>query len=308
MDNTEKYIDNHKRVFALKNKRNKNHTVKPKYLAGGSIYALVKYHLKSIVRTLIYYPSALINFRKFFFKVWKMKGIAKNRKAIVFGNGPSQSYVTQKELDDFVKMGGETICVNNWHQNEELANHIPTWLVFSDPLSFDINEPNALNLINYLKNNSSIKVLIPTSQIKLIKKIGLKNEIYCFVDIELSIWKNLNPFLPRGYMSITLYKALAWSVYLGYNSIGILGMDNTLPRNIYNNDQNKVHLLESYAGVEDCLVDVSNYHSTVASYYFDVFKIFHHLEHFPKKNIFNLDPYSLTDRFKKISKNSFFEV
>ena len=86
MDNTEKYIDNHKRVFALKNKRNKNHTVKPKYLAGGSIYALVKYHLKSIVRTLIYYPSALINFRKFFFKVWKMKGIAKNRKAIVFGN------------------------------------------------------------------------------------------------------------------------------------------------------------------------------------------------------------------------------
>ena len=40
-------------------------------------------------------------------------------------------------------------------------------------------------------------------------------------------------------MSITLYKALAWSIYLGYRSIGVLGMDNTLPRNIYNDDQNR---------------------------------------------------------------------
>jgi len=51
---------------------------------------------------------------------------------------------------------------------------------------------------------------------------------------QLSIWKNINPLMPRGYMSITLYKALAWCIYLGYKSIGVLGMDNTLPKNIYN--------------------------------------------------------------------------
>ena len=99
-------------------------------------------------------------------------------------------------------------------------------------------------------------------------------KFFVSVDIELSIWKNINPLMPRVGMSITLYKALAWCIYLGYKSIGVLGMDNTLPKNIYNNNNNKVHLLESYAGTEDCLVDVSSYHSNVASYYFDVFKFF----------------------------------
>ena len=162
-------------------------------------------------------------------------------------------------------------------------------------------------LINYLKNDSSIKIIVPTAMIKELQEMGLKNQIYCFVDVELSILKGINPLFPRGYMSLTLYKALAWSIYLGYKSIGVIGMDNTLPRNIYNNQDNKVHAIANLAGIDDCLYDVSSHHSNVASYYYDVFKIFHHLEYFPNKNIFNLDPYSLTDRFRKVKKEDFFE-
>ena len=308
MKNTEKYIVEHERVFSLTNKRKKKHLNKPKNSVGGSIFSLTKYHLKSVIRTALYYPRTLIEFRKYFRKTKIMTGTKKDLKALLIGNGPSQGFIDKDELDSFVKSGGETICVNNWHQNKQISGHIPSWLVFSDPLSFDPNEPKAVDLINYIKNNSSIKILVPSSHLGIIQKLGIKNEIFCFVDIELSIWKNINPLMPRGYMSITLYKALAWCIYLGYKSIGVLGMDNTLPRNIYNNTNNKVHLLESYAGTEDCLVDVSSYHSNVASYYFDVFKIFHHLEYFPKENIFNLDQYSLTDRFKKVSKNDFLSI
>jgi hypothetical protein len=186
---------------------------------------------------------------------------------------------------------------------------VPSWILFSDPLSFDKRErpPNTDSLMNYLKNNSSIKIIVPTHMIKTLQNNGIINQIFCFVDLELSIWKNINPLFPRGYMSLTLYKALAWSIHLGYKSIGVIGMDNTLPKNIYNNEDNRVHLLANQAGIDDCLVDVSSYHSNVASYYYDVFKIFHHLGYFPNNNIFNLDPYSLTDRFRKVKKKDFFE-
>lgn len=52
----------------------------------------------------------------------------------------------------------------------------------------------------------------------------------------------------------------------------------------------------------------NNYHSNAASYYYDAFKIFYHLEYFPQKNIVNLDPYSLTDRFRKINKSDFLKI
>jgi hypothetical protein len=308
MNSTEKYIDINKKAFLTKYRRRKNQLSKPKAFIGGSFFNLFKYHIKSFIRTILYYPVALYEGRNFLHKTSSLLGSGRNRRALVIGNGPSQGYMEVSELNNFVKEGGETFCVNSWHANKELSGHVPSWIVFSDPLTFDSKEPKTDNLINYLKDNSSIKFIIPTSMIKVIKKIGLKNKIYCFVDIELSIWRGINPLFPRGYMSLTLYKALAWTIYLGYKSIGVIGMDNTLPKNIYNDKDNKVYCIENNAGVEDCLVDASNYHSNVASFYYDVFKIFHHLEYFPNENVLNLDPYSLTDRFRKIDKNSFFKI
>jgi hypothetical protein len=307
MDSTEKYIADNKKAFSTKNRRKKNHLSKPKANVGGSFFNLFKFHFKSCIRSILFYPFALYQGRGFLGKTLSLSGSAINRRALVIGNGPSQGYLEATELNNFVKEGGETLCVNSWYANEKLSNHVPSWMLFSDPLTFDKKEPHTEKLINYLKNNSSIKIIVPTNMIKKIQDNGLKNQIFCFVDLELSIWRSINPLFPRGYMSLTLYKALAWSIYLGYNSIGVIGMDNTLPKNIYNNEENRVHFIANQAGTDDCLVDVSSYHSNVASYYYDVFKIFHHLEYFPNKNIFNLDPYSLTDRFRKVNKKNFFE-
>ena len=307
MNSTEKYIALNKKAFLTKNKRKKKHLSKPKAHVGGSFFNLFKYHFKSCVKSILFYPVALYEGRSFFSKTLSLSGSASNRRALVIGNGPSQGYLEATELDNFVKEGGETFCVNSWNLNEKLSDHVPSWMLFSDPLTFDIKEPNTDKLINYLKINPSIKIIVPTNMIKTLQKIGLINQIFCFVDLELSIWRGINPLYPRGYMSLTLYKALAWSIYLGYKSIGVIGMDNTLPRNIYNDEDNRVHFIANQAGTDDCLVDVSFYHSNIASYYYDVFKIFHHLGYFPNNNIFNLDPYSLTDRFKKVKKEDFLE-
>lgn len=307
MNNTEKYIADNQRAFSTKKRRKKNHTSNPKAYVGVSFFNLFKFHFKSCVRSLLFYPLALYEGGGFLSKTLSLSSSASNRSALVIGNGPSQGYLEASELNNFVKQGGETFCVNSWNLSVKLSEHVPSWMVFSDPFTFDKKEPNADKLIDYLKNNSSIKIIVPTNMIKTIQEIGLLNQIFCFVDVELSIWKSINPLFPRGYMSLTLYKALAWSIYLGYKSIGVIGMDNTLPRNIYNNEDNRVHLIENNAGTDDSLIDVSTYHSNVASYYYDVFKIFHHLSYFPNSNIFNLDPYSLTDRFRKVKKKDFFE-
>ena len=311
MNSTQKYVAHLKHIFSLK-EQNQNcpaTTFRPKTTNGGTLFGLIKIHLKSIIRCIIYMPIVVYQGWQYLCKTWNLKGSAKKKRALIMGNGPSQGYMQAKELDQFVESGGETYGVNYWQTNLELSAHVPTWIVFSDPYTLEeAVRSNASSLLEYLKNNQCIKLLIPTSQIKLIQGKGLRNEIHCFVDLELSIWKNINPLLPRGYTTLTLYKALAWTVYLGYESIGIIGMDNTFPKSVYNDENNKVNFLETHAGEDDLLVDMSSVYSTVASFYDSVFKIFYHLEYFPQKNIVNLDPYSLTDRFRKINKSDFLKI
>ena len=139
-----------------------------------------------------------------------------------------------------------------------------------------------------------------------LKKRGIRNEVYIFVDTELSIWKNINPILPRGYVSMTLYKALAWSIYLNYARIGIIGMDNTYPRDIYSDKDNRIIIKDLHSGLEDSAHDFSGVHNNVASVLDHLLLVFHHLEYFPIEKIVNLDQYSLTDRFRKIEVDEFF--
>ena len=129
MNPTEKYIADNKRVFLTKNKRRKNHLTKPKAFIGGSFINLFKYHLKSCIRSIIYYPYALYEGRGFLRKTMSLSGLASNRRALVIGNGPSQGYLEASELNNFVKEGGETYCVNHWHVNEKLYNHVPSWML-----------------------------------------------------------------------------------------------------------------------------------------------------------------------------------
>ena len=152
---------------------------------------------------------------------------------LIVGNGPSQGYLNKNDLKKFLKSGGEIICVNYWNQNKILSSCAPTWLFLSDPLHFSKKDSRQINLIKYLKNNPSIKIIIPTSQIKNFKAFNLVNKFYCFIDVELSISKNISPIFPRGYLSMTVYKAIAMAVWFSFKKIFVLGVDNTYPKNIY---------------------------------------------------------------------------
>jgi hypothetical protein len=298
---TIKYIKEHKKIFSLKKKIYFNPEInRDKQPISWSINKLIFRNIKSVLSCIKNYPFQVIKYFKYLKTTYKLRNKKNNKNALVLGNGPSQGYLTDKELIKFQNEGNETICVNNL--SKSYKGHVPNWLVLSDPLTFK-NKLYSKKLLGFIKKNSSINIFIPTTMIDELKKLNIKNKLYTFIDLELTCSKNINPLLPRGYCSMTLYKALAISIFFGYKNIGIIGMDNTYPRQIYNDKNNKIIKFETSFTLKE-RVDIYP-HDTVASILDTYIQLFTHLSYFPKKNIFNLDPYSLTDRFKKIKKQKF---
>jgi hypothetical protein len=305
MDPTKNYIEEHKYVFSLPRK-SLNPRLKKRKAIGWSLKRLVRNHIFSALRCFKNYPKEIWEGRNYLPKTARIRNCKKGKTAIVIGNGPSQGYLSVDVLNKFVEHGGETYCVNYWPTNQKLSSHVPTWMVFSDPDTFKASE-KARSLVEYLKKNNSIKIVVPSSLISELNFYSLNNDFYIFVDSEFTLWRNINPLYPRGYTSMTLYKALAWAIHLGYGRIGVIGMDNTYPRNIFNDEMNRVCNLETHAGEPDSLLDMSPLYENVAALLDDLFKLFYDLSLFEEKNIFNLDIYSLTDAFEKVSILDFLE-
>lgn len=100
---------------------------------------------------------------------------------------------------------------------------------------------------------------------------------------------------------MTLYKALALTIFCGYDDIYLLGMDNTYPRDLYNTIDNRPFNLERHANGS---YYSSMYVNNVASELFTLAHLFNDLALFAKHSkgrITNLDPYSLVDAFPKAS-------
>lgn len=304
MTPTEKYINENKYVYGLE--RRKLPGTVPRRVVGWSVSKLMKYHVKMTLSAMKRYPIEVYRGRHHLGKTWRLKNTFIQKRALVIGNGPSQGQLTVKHLEAFREEGGQTFCVNYWPENSRLAAHTPNWMVFSDPATFTAETTSSQNLYAYLSRNSSIKIAAPVSFLHEFKRLKLQNEVYTFIDTELSLWSSISPLLPRGYLSMTLYKALAWSLHMGFKKIGVIGMDNTYPRNTYNDQNNRVCNLETHAGADDYLSDQSSFYLNVAALLDDLTRLFLHLDYFPQDSVVNLDPYSLTDRFRKVNLDEFF--
>jgi hypothetical protein len=227
--------------------------------------------------------------------------------AIVIGNGPSQGYLDASSLLEFKSKGGEVICINFWTDNEALSKVIPTYLVTSDPIIFSEKVPDHIKeknekFLSYMLRNVSVKIVCPLERCDQMSKIFGKERVLGFVDQELRMWTgNINPLFPRGYLSMTLYKALALAIWFNYRKIFIIGMDNTYPRNIYCDHDNKFINHEIHAGAKDFSVDQSDLYKCVGDGLTEIAQLFYDARKFNNKKILNLDPYSLTDAFVKMN-------
>jgi hypothetical protein len=259
------------------------------------------------------YIHEIVKGRSWLYALLNTKGSMFSKEALLIGNGPSQGYLDSGTIKKFQDMSGDVFVVNYWNLNPMLADVSPNYLVLSDPLTlnFGTEAKNLVHenegLLNFLIVNSCVRVICPISRCQDIAALIGKNRVIGFCDTPLKLMpRSTNPLLPRSYVSMTLFKALAVAKFFGYKRIFILGMDNTYPRNIFCDDQNRILNLEQHAGKPDYVVDQSGRYASVADLLDELANLFRDAKKFADdKRVLNLDIHSLTDAFPKIPFETF---
>jgi len=270
-----------------------------------------KFYPNSFITTGVYgnLMSKSLIILKFFYEIkyaFNYKSLKKmkktyNDKTLVMASGPSVRKIAESEIQTWQDEGNKLTVINNYFTSEMALKFIPDYYVLSDPLHIDfINDENSQFSI-YLQNNSKILLFVPQQWKKLIKT-PIDRTIF-FNDMSLEgLTKNTSPIFPRGYLSLTAYKALSIIQYISEGSIYIIGFDNNLFNNMkvdYNNtikqEWNNFHFDASSLPTTNIL----DYYHGVADYLFDSSRAFYHLRYFDKSRIINLDLESLVDIFRK---------
>jgi len=250
-----------------------------------------------------------LRFRSAFRELARYRDSGRGRRALVLGNGPSQGYLSGDVLRMFMDGGHDVHVVNFWHRNVRLAAVTPTALVISDPatLNFartaghhDLLIESNRSLLAYLKERPTCAVFCPVERVREIATLCPGSAVVGFADDEVRLWGHTSPMLPRGYVSMTLLKALALARFRCYDEIFVLGMDNTYPRDLYNDINNQALNLERHASGEYYCTTYRNDVATELSIMSDVFNDTM-LFAGPPSLVTNLDPYSLVDAFPKVS-------
>ena len=223
------------------------------------------------------------------------------RQALVLGNGPSLSSLNAQgvNLDH-----PDIWVVNDFYKVKQAEELAVTHYVLSDRIYFN-GLPNKINselepVLEFIKRKNAILVLPHWAKDFDLLSSGHAS-VYYFDDRELCAWsRNTSPMKPRGYIGLTLYKGLAFALYLGYEKVFILGMDNSEFVNYGSDESNRLLLQGNYAYQDESTAhDLSDHHlDGMASVFSSISHVFGDLSKF-KGPIVNLDGQSLTTRFPK---------
>ena len=239
-----------------------------------------------------------------------VRGSKRGRNAIVIANGPSVNKLDPAKLAEAKTLGSLDIFAVNWFATSELAKFIePDFYVLSDPdTGVNSEHLNSSSLWSQLSQWKSVTLVLPHNWLKLFRSQTNFDAIF-FDDRELIGWsKNLDLHRPRGFMSMTAFKALAAALYFDYDNIFVIGFDNSMYLNVSVNLDNELGQtpLHFYRESTEKVEKLENwYPGGMSDYLYDHARCFSDLRYiFSDSRITNLDPASLTDAFKK-SRNGF---
>jgi hypothetical protein len=275
-----------------------------------SIFEIIWYRLIKRLTSFILYYRDRVKFRVHYKKLKNLNGSAVGKNAFVFANGPSLNKLDPRKIKAH---GFDIFAVNRYLLSSFGKIATPTTYILSDPIYFNEDENIKLTTkqlklaeevepVKKILNENNITTFIPMG---CLSKSSLKNKIG-FCDIQNEFSKNVcNILKPRGYMSMTAYKALAIALYLGYDNIYICGFDNdnfkrinvNINNNMFYKDEHFYDLTGSTANIE-----FSDYADSVGDILYRWHFLFSDLSKFPSNNITVLDEESLCTFFSK--KNS----
>jgi hypothetical protein len=260
------------------------------------------------------YILEIIHGRSWLKSTYLMQKAFSEKFVIVCANGPSQGLIDYGTLKLAKSCGFHLIAMNFFLENKNFYEIKPDLVVISDwgtwREDIDVGDSNVSRkrqeLRSYLKINSEIIIFCPARLAdQIASEVGI-DRTYGFSDSELLGWSNnINPLFPRGYHSMTAYKALALSLWLGYKTIYCIGFDNTYPREVFCDKNNRILERATHAYSEPYVRVLENCYENMGEYLSSIAENFHYLSVFPENSIINLDEFSLTDRFKKVTIKEF---
>jgi hypothetical protein len=279
------------------------------------------YHGRSVAKLAIHNALQLISFfrtpapKRGQLETTRALKNSKNGKiALILGSGPSLNNLNIDVLNDHID---DIFVINSFNQLEVAMSVKPAFYGLSDPAHFGMlsNEQDAeLNsILNYVRTCNATLILPHT--VYLAKVFTGFDRIF-FDDRERTFLnKNIGPLKPRSYGSTTLYKMLAMATFMGYEEIYVLGLDNT---NFLNYRGRPDNLMQDIGGatasrkVETKSTFIGEYEkeftSGMAGRMQSYAHLFGDLHKFKKYKVINLDPYSLTDAFSKVSDHPLFTI
>lgn len=256
--------------------------------------------------------AGLSTFRLRYRELRGLKNTKENRTVLLLGNGPSVSmidwYAIEKNYSDI-----EFATVNFFRYPPLNLRHRVRSIIFSDPITLedkkqirpDLNQ-SRLQIMKDLKTVEEATIFVPRfirRQVSsLDKEIIGKKQIAVFSDSRSRLLGRLSPIWPRGYVSMTLMKAIAVLTYLGYSRILLIGADNDYSSSMRIMPDNTVAHIDAHAGSNKRLVPQSHY--THSLYIESLLQLQMSWDRFSSLPVCNLDPLSHVTSFKKVTSKS----
>ncbi len=274
------------------------------YYPDSSIVQIIGYRCWRRARAILWYWFERIRFLEQYGELRRLKGSARGRNAFVFANGPSVSCLDPYKVRG---MGFDIFAINGYLWSDFSRIVAPTHYVLSDPACF--YAPNS-------KRRTDAQVEIAKKYIQLIAEIEAlgatlfvpmrfmsllpTRKVIGFCDVENEFSNNvMNVMKPRGYITMTAYKALAISLYMGYEKIYICGMDNDYFKELEADEENRLYYNDRHFFGEEKKTNPGVDGDTVGEFLYTHHFLFSHFSKFPKERIVNLHKSSLNTYFPK---------
>ena len=233
----------------------------------------------------------------------ELKNTKKGKKCFAFANGPSMNLLDIKKIEKYQKTGFDVICVNSYITSDMAKTVVPNYYVLSDPTYFgasqivlpdDVIDAEKRQIASLIELN--IPVFIPTH----FSNLNLFNSYYIFNDFENRFSRNIDPTKPRGYRTMTAYKALAIACYLGYDNIYICGFDNDYFKAISVDENNDAYIIDKHFYDDGVKIRTTpSVGEGLGDILWEHYRLFKNLDFFRQFNIINLNKNGLIDVFSK---------
>ena len=166
-------------------------------------------------------------------KTLSLRGIHQGRSAFVLGCGPSLNKYDLRKLARYQKEKKFNVfAVNSYLFSDHAKILTPDYYFLSDPVAFGSKTGYGSANDAALKNQMEcVWQKIKGLKLPLFVPLGLYDRVdlldkFPFCDQENIYSVNVdNPLKPRGYVSMTVLKALTMALFMGHEKIYIAGMD-----------------------------------------------------------------------------------